>query len=61
MSEFKLGDTLEHKFDCSILKMDDKRYAVQQIQTTKIHNGEISDEDLKNLKLSIDTAIIKMR
>lgn len=59
---FKQGDTLEQKFDCSLLKLSDKEYNVRQIQTTKIHNGgQTDDEIIKNLKVVVDTTNIKLR
>jgi hypothetical protein len=59
---FKLGDTLEHKFDCLLLKTKDNEYSVQQIQTSKIHNGGHTDEEIiKNLKVNIDTTTIGLK
>lgn len=59
---FKQGDTLEHKLDCSLAKLHDKEFNVQQIQTIKIHNGgQTDDEIIKNLRVVTDTTNIKLK
>ena len=60
--QYKKGDTLETKFDCSIVMTRDKKFMVQQIRTVKIHNGGHSNEEIiKNLKVSIDTSLVGLK
>jgi len=59
---YKKGDTLENMFDCSLIKINDKNFKVQQIKTTKIHNGgKTGDEVLKKLKVIVDTTNVKLK
>jgi len=58
---YKPGDTLENMFDCSLLKLNNKKYEVRQIHTIKIHNGGLTDNEiLKKIKVILDTTIIKL-
>jgi len=59
---YKQGDTLEKKLECSLIRCNEKKYNIQQIQTTKIHNGgRTDDEIIKNLKVIMDTVNIKLK
>jgi hypothetical protein len=60
--QFKIGDTLENKFDCAIIKLNNKEFNIQKIQTSKIHSGGLTDtEIMKNLKIFTDTTFIKLK
>ena len=59
---YKKGDTLENKFECSLINLHDKAYQVKQIHTIKIHNGGKTDpEMLQNIKVTKDTTIIQLQ
>ena len=59
---YKQGDTLENKFDCSLIKLNDTEYGVKQIHTVKIHNGgQTEQEILKKVKVFSDTTNIKLK
>jgi hypothetical protein len=59
---FKQGDTLERKFDCTLIKVNTKDFRIFQIRTIKIHNGGEKDEEIiKKLKIVVDTLSIKLK
>ena len=59
---FKPGDTLAHKFDCSLIKNDDSTFNVRQIQTIKIHQGGQNDKEINaHLKVTVDTTDIPLK
>lgn len=59
---YKPGDTLGHSFDCSLVKTNEKEYAVRRIETIKIYNtGKKDEEIVENLKVIVDTAIVKIK
>lgn len=59
---FKLGDTLESKFDCSLQRLKDNEYGVREIHTIKVHNGGQTDAEIfKNLQTTFDTTDIKLK
>lgn len=59
---YKKGDTLESKFDCSVVRPFGKHYLVQQIRTIKIHNGGETNRDItKNLLITKDTTLVALK
>lgn len=58
----KKGDTLECTFDCRPVMSGKEKYGIQQIRTTKVHNGGSShNEILRNLKVTVDTASVILK
>ncbi len=61
-THFDPGDTLENLFNCSLEKLNDREYFIKQIQTTKIHNGGNTEEEIiKNAKTTSDTVNIALK
>lgn len=59
---FDIGDTLENTFNCTLEKLNDREYFIKQIQTTKIHNGGNTEEEIiKNVITSTDTVNIALK
>ncbi len=59
---FTPGDTVEHILECTLVQLNDKAYTVRQVQTTKIHNGgKTENEIIKNLKVFIDTITVNLK
>lgn len=61
-THFDAGDTLENTFNCSLEKLNDREYFIKQIETTKIHNGGNTEEEIiKNAKTTTDTVNIALK
>lgn len=62
ITHFDAGDTLENTFNCSLEKLNDREYFIKQIETTKIHNGGNTEEEIiKNAKTTTDTVNIALK
>lgn len=58
---FKKGDTLEHSYDCTLQKQNDKTSVIRQIQTVKIYEGGTTDEEIeKRVKVIVDTTEVRL-
>jgi len=59
---YHVGDTLEHKFECSLINNKTGTYNIRQIETSKIHNGGANDSEIvMNLIIKSDTTEIKLK
>lgn len=56
------GDTLDTKYNCSLVRQENSRFAVQQIRSVKVHNGGSTDNEIrKSLVVSTDTVLVQLR
>ena len=59
---YKTGDTVEHKFDCSLINNKTGTYNIRQIETIKINNGGTNDSEVVgNLIIKTDTTQITLK
>ncbi|HEY8893277.1 MAG TPA: hypothetical protein VIM79_00565 [Niastella sp.] len=60
-ASFKKGDTLEHRYDCSLQKRNDNTSVIRKIQTVKIYEGGETDEEIgKRVKVIVDTTEVRL-
>jgi len=58
---YKQGDTIETTLACTLVPNRERRYQVQQIRTVKVHNGGVTNDEIKmNLTTAVDTVFIDL-
>jgi hypothetical protein len=59
---YKMGDTLENRYDCRVEYVGSNEYEVNQIHTAKINNGgQTDDEIISALTITSDSTRIKIK
>lgn len=58
---YKQGDTIETTLACTLVPNRERRCQVQQIRTVKVHNGGVTNDEIKmNLTTAVDTVFIDL-